>query len=59
MLVETHSDLEKQIGVARRATTGAYNGAHEQVQGVVSRWIGIEHSVESACIPSSLLLIRC
>lgn len=25
-----------------------YTNAHAQVQGVVSKWIGVEHAVESA-----------
>ena len=48
VLVETPSELEKQIGVARRAVTGTYLDAHARVQAVVSRWIGVEQAVESA-----------
>jgi organizing structure protein 2 len=48
VLVEAPSRLETEIGVARRAVTGAGRDVHARVQGVVSRWIGIEHAVESA-----------
>ncbi|OSD05101.1 hypothetical protein PYCCODRAFT_1475659 [Trametes coccinea BRFM310] len=47
ILVETPSELEKQIGVARRAVTATYEDAHARVQNVVSRWIGVEQAVES------------
>ncbi|KAI0945819.1 hypothetical protein AcV7_009956 [Taiwanofungus camphoratus] len=46
VLVETPSELEKQIGIARRAVTASYLDARAQVQGVVSRWIGVEQAVE-------------
>ncbi|KAF8884523.1 apolipo protein O-domain-containing protein [Infundibulicybe gibba] len=46
VLLETPSPLEQQIGVARRRVMQAYGDAHTQVQGVVSRWIGVEHAVE-------------
>lgn len=49
VLVETPSELEKQIGVARRAVTTTYLDAHSRVQSVISRWIGVEQAVESAC----------
>ena len=47
-MVETPSELEKQIAVARRAVTGTYLDARSRVQEVVSRWIGIEQAVECA-----------
>ncbi|RPD54981.1 hypothetical protein L226DRAFT_509315 [Lentinus tigrinus ALCF2SS1-7] len=47
VLVETPSELEKQIGVARRALTDTYLDAHARVQTVVSRWIGVEQAVEN------------
>ncbi|KAI0754198.1 apolipo protein O-domain-containing protein [Daedaleopsis nitida] len=47
VLADTPSELEKQIGVARRAVTGTYLDAHARVQAVVSRWIGVEQAVES------------
>ncbi|OJT13708.1 MICOS subunit MIC26 [Trametes pubescens] len=47
ILVETPSELEKQIGVARRAVTTTYLDAHSRVQSVISRWIGVEQAVES------------
>jgi len=46
LLLETPSELEKQIGVARRAATGVFNDAHSRVRGVISKWIGVEHAVE-------------
>lgn len=46
MLQETPSELETQIGVARRAVTGVYSDAYSSVQGVISKWIGVEHAVE-------------
>ncbi|KAI0045229.1 hypothetical protein FA95DRAFT_1495709 [Auriscalpium vulgare] len=47
VVVDTPSQLEEQIGVARRAATGVFNDAHAKVQGVVSKWIGVEHAVEN------------
>ncbi|KDQ54622.1 hypothetical protein JAAARDRAFT_209320 [Jaapia argillacea MUCL 33604] len=47
LVVDEPSELEKQIGDVRRKVTGAYLDAHASVQGVVSRWIGVEHAVES------------
>ena len=47
-MVETPSELEKQIAAARRAVTGTYLDARSRVQEVVSRWIGIEKAVECA-----------
>jgi organizing structure protein 2 len=52
VLVDTPSKLEQNIGVARRMVTGTYRDAYAQVQGVVSKWIGVERAVES----TSLLL---
>jgi MICOS complex subunit MIC26 len=46
ILVDTPSELEKQIGVARRAVMHYYSQGHSQVQGVVNKWIGVEHAVE-------------
>ncbi|KAH9948329.1 apolipo protein O-domain-containing protein, partial [Amylocystis lapponica] len=46
LLLETPSELEKQIRVARRAVTATYLDAHARVQHVVSRWIGVEQAVE-------------
>ncbi|KAJ4468835.1 apolipo protein O-domain-containing protein [Lentinula aciculospora] len=47
LLQEVPSELEKQIGVLRRQVTATYRDAHKQVQGLVDRWIGVEHTVES------------
>ncbi|KAJ3925816.1 MAG: apolipo protein O-domain-containing protein [Lentinula lateritia] len=47
LLQEVPSELEKQIGVARREITSRYRDAHKQVQGLVDRWINIEHAVEN------------
>ena len=46
VLVETPSELEKQISVARRAVTATYDDAHSRIQAVVPRWIGVEQAVE-------------
>lgn len=56
LLLDTPSDLEKHIGTARRYVTDVYTDAHAQVQGVVSKWIGVEHAVESAFLSSCHLL---
>lgn len=50
LLVETPSELEKQIGVLRRTLTQQYQEGYTQVQGLVSRWIHVEHAVESTSI---------
>ncbi|KAJ7264832.1 apolipo protein O-domain-containing protein [Mycena rebaudengoi] len=47
LLVDTPSALEQHIGVARRHATASYLSAHAHVQGIVSRWIGVEHAVEN------------
>ncbi|KAI0320077.1 apolipo protein O-domain-containing protein [Amylostereum chailletii] len=47
IVIDSPSELEKQIGAVRRSATGTFNEAHAQVQGVVSKWIGIEHAVEA------------
>lgn len=46
LLVEEATPLEKHIGIARRAVTETYYDAYAQVQGVVSKWIGVEHAIE-------------
>jgi organizing structure protein 2 len=48
VLQETPSELERQMGVARRAVADVYLNAHQEVQGVVSKWIGVEQAVERA-----------
>lgn len=50
ILLDTPSRLEKHIGVARRTVTDIYRDAHGRVQGVVSKWIDVENSVESASL---------
>ncbi|TFY81734.1 hypothetical protein EWM64_g2277 [Hericium alpestre] len=47
VLSDTPSELELQIGNARRAVTSKLQDAHGQVQGAVGRWIGIENAVEA------------
>ncbi|KAJ8075559.1 hypothetical protein PM082_021189 [Marasmius tenuissimus] len=47
VLQEVPSELERQIGVARRHLFATYRETHSQVQGVVSKWIGVEHAVEN------------
>ncbi|KAH8081340.1 apolipo protein O-domain-containing protein [Cristinia sonorae] len=46
VLQENPSELERQIGIARRAVTHTYLEGHAKVQEVVSRWIGVEQAVE-------------
>ncbi|KAJ7118056.1 apolipo protein O-domain-containing protein [Mycena epipterygia] len=46
VLLDTPSALEGHIGTVRRTVTGQYREAHTQVQGLVSRWIGVENRVE-------------
>ncbi|KAI0076421.1 hypothetical protein K474DRAFT_1684801 [Panus rudis PR-1116 ss-1] len=46
LLQESPSELEIQIGAARRAVTRVYNDTYSRVQGVVSEWIGVEQAVE-------------
>jgi len=46
LLVETHSELERQIGAVRVKATGIYNNSQAQVHSVVSKWIGVEEAVE-------------
>jgi len=50
VLQETTSELERQIGVARRAVADVYLKGHQEVQGVVSKWIGVEQAVERASL---------
>lgn len=47
VLLETPTALEQNIGVARRKVEDTFADAHAHVQGVVSRWIGVEHAIES------------
>ncbi|KAG6887949.1 hypothetical protein C0995_011389 [Termitomyces sp. Mi166 len=47
LLVEEPSALEREIGVVRRRVTEVLLDTHGQIQGVVSRWIGIEHAIEN------------
>ncbi|KAK1225209.1 hypothetical protein PQX77_011889 [Marasmius sp. AFHP31] len=47
VLQEVPSELERQIGVGRRHLFSTYRETHSQVQGVVSKWIGVEHAVEN------------
>ena len=47
ILVDSPSELERQIGKARRRAQSVYSDTHAQVQGWVSKWIGVEHAVES------------
>ncbi|KAG6884031.1 hypothetical protein C0993_001961 [Termitomyces sp. T159_Od127] len=47
LLVEESSALEREIGVVRRQVTEVLLNTHSQIQGVVSRWIGIENAIEN------------
>ncbi|KAJ6460055.1 apolipo protein O-domain-containing protein [Mycena vitilis] len=46
LLLDTPSALEAHIGTVRRTATGQYRQARDHVQGLVSRWIGVENKVE-------------
>ncbi|EEB90332.1 hypothetical protein MPER_11472 [Moniliophthora perniciosa FA553] len=46
LVQEVPSELERQIGIARKSLTATYREAHGHVQGLVSRWIGVEQAVE-------------
>ena len=48
VLQETPSELERQIGSVRRSVTATYLDTYGRVQELVSRWIGVERSVERA-----------
>ena len=58
MLEEVPSELERQLGVARRTVTGVYSDAQARVQGVVSRWIGVEQAVESESLHDDFQLLN-
>lgn len=46
VLVDTPSELERQIGFAREAVTQKYRDSFAFVHGWVSKWIDVEHAVE-------------
>ncbi|KAG8928324.1 hypothetical protein FRC02_007079 [Tulasnella sp. 418] len=46
ILVETHSELEKNIGIAREYVTERYKQGQSAIQSGVEKWIGVEHAVE-------------
>lgn len=46
VLIDTPTELERQIGHARETVTAAFRDSYAYVQGWVSKWIGIEHAVE-------------
>jgi hypothetical protein len=45
VLVETSSDLESHIAVAREQTTSVFRSVRDETQKVVSKWIAIERRV--------------
>ncbi|KAF8332000.1 apolipo protein O-domain-containing protein [Cantharellus anzutake] len=47
VLVETHSELERQIRTTRRHATYFYDQSRAHVRGIVSKWIGVEEAVEN------------
>lgn len=57
VLEEVHSDLERNIGIARVHATQAYDNSRARVHGLVSKWIGVEEKVERECknSPTGLL----
>lgn len=48
VLIEEPTQLEQQIGSVRRTLTSSYQESYGYVQGWVSKWIGVEHAIESA-----------
>lgn len=46
VLQEEHSELEKNIGIARVHASMAYGNAASSVHGLVDKWIGVEEKVE-------------
>lgn len=54
LLVETHSELEHQIGQLRVQGTQIYDQSRGAVQSAISRWIGVEEAVESEPFVSRL-----
>lgn len=46
VLVDTPSELERQIGHVRRTLTEKYSESYSYVQAWVDRWIDVEHAVE-------------
>ena len=50
VLVDTPSELERQIGTARKAVTHTYQESFAYVHGWVSKWIDIEHAIERASL---------
>jgi len=47
VLIDTPSDLERQIGAVRRHVTSTYLDGHSYVQSWVSKWVDVEHRVEN------------
>lgn len=47
LLQDTPLPLERQIGAIRQKITGTLRDTHSEVQGFVSRWIAVEHAIES------------
>ncbi|KAF9017329.1 hypothetical protein BDZ89DRAFT_1140808 [Hymenopellis radicata] len=47
LLQETPSALEKPIQQVRKTITQTYGDAHAQVQGIISKCIGVEHPIEN------------
>ena len=48
VLVETSSDLESHIAVAREQTTSVFRSVRDETQKVVSMWINIERRAAGA-----------
>jgi len=46
VLEEVHSDLERNIGIARAHVVMAYDTSRANVHGVVGKWINVEEKVE-------------
>jgi len=49
VLEEVHSDLERNIGIARTHVVLAYDTSRANIHDVVDKWINVEEKVEREC----------
>ena len=57
VLEEVHSELERNIGIARTHVTYAYDASKTNVHSVVGKWINVEEKVERECRFGAMLYI--
>jgi hypothetical protein len=57
VLEEVHSDLERNIGIARAHVVMAYDTSKANVHGVVDKWINVEEKVERECPEDDVYLV--